>query len=237
MAKIVVKQEYKELVKLFDNLTGSKGLWQVFNDCIEMYAISIQNVFTVGKKHVANEQRYSDIVKNYTKSEFKTIAHIFNTITDMLDVNPFRDLLGDLYMQLNFGSDALGQFFTPYSVSSLMAQISIPIDDVHKKIKEKGYITINEPTVGGGANIIAFCEYLHNNGINYQTSCIIQAQELSRLTALMCYVILSLLGCSAVIKIGDTLANPYTSYYEEIRKGSELWTTPMFHLNNCYGKC
>ena len=46
MSKINVKPQYKELVKLFDSLTGSKSLWQVFNDCIEMFAISIQNTFT-----------------------------------------------------------------------------------------------------------------------------------------------------------------------------------------------
>lgn len=237
MANILVKQEYKELVKLFSSLTGARSLWQVFNDCIEMYALSIQNVFVIGKKHEANERRYLDIIKNYTKSEVMTITVIFRTITDMLEANPFRDLLGDLYMQLNFGSDALGQFFTPYSISALMAKISIPIEEAREKIKEKGFITLNEPTVGGGANIIAACEHLHNNGINYQTCCVVQCQELSRLTALMCYVALSLIGCSAVIKIGDTLANPYTSYFNELRKGAELWTTPMFHLNNCYGKC
>ena len=29
--------------------------------------------------------------------------------------------IGELYMQLNMGSDALGQFFTPYHLAQLMA--------------------------------------------------------------------------------------------------------------------
>ena len=74
------------------------------------------------------------------------------------------------------------------------------------------------------------------NDINYQNRCVIVCQDLSRLTAMMCYVVLSLLGCSAVIKVGDTLCDPFTDYQSEITKGSELWTTPMFHLNNCYFK-
>lgn len=236
MAKIKVTPEYKEIVKMFNDLTGSRSLWQVFNDCINMFAISIQNTFSYGQKFEKNEKEYQRISSNYNENELIQVAHIFAKIIDMAEVNPYRDLLGDLYMQLNMGSDALGQFFTPYNISYAMAQCCIDIDKAKSIIEEKGYITVNEPTVGGGANIIAFCEYLHKNNINYQNQCIIACQDLSRLTAQMCYIVLSLIGCSAVIKVADTLANPYTGYYDEVHKGSEIWTTPMFHINNCYSK-
>ena len=236
MAKINVKPEYRELVKMFNELTGSRSTWQVFNDCIEMFALSIQNLFTLGKKYIENEEEYKRISSQYSTNEIQTIVRIFAKITDMAEENPFRDLLGDLYMQLNMGSDALGQFFTPYSVSQFMAQCSMSIDEIRSKIEQDGYVKISEPAVGGGANIIAFCEYMIRNDINYQDRCVIVCQDLSRLTAMMCYVVLSLLGCSAVIKVGDTLCDPFTDYQSELAKGSELWTTPMFHVNNCYFK-
>ena len=236
MAKINVKPEYRELVKMFNELTGSRSTWQVFNDCIEMFALSIQNIFTLGKKHIENEEKYKRISSQYSTNEIQTIVRIFAKITNMAEENPFRDLLGDLYMQLNMGSDALGQFFTPYSVAQFMAECSMSVDEIKSKIEQDGYVTISEPSVGGGANIIAFCEYMLKNDINYQDRCVIVCQDLSRLTAMMCYVVLSLLGCSAVIKVGDTLCEPFTDYQSEIAKGSELWTTPMFHLNNCYFK-
>lgn len=236
MAKMNVKTEYKELVKMFQELTGSRTLWQIYNDCIEMFAISIQNVFTLGKKHEENEKEYMRICQKYSEKEIDKIAEIFAKITEMLEENPYRDLLGDLYMQLNMGSDALGQVFTPYNVSYLMADMVSDIDFIKKEIEERGYIKIAEPACGGGANIIALCEFLHKNDINYQTQCVIVCQDLSRIAALMCYIVLSLIGCSAVIKIGDTLSNTFTDYYSELRKGSEIWTTPMFHINNCYFK-
>ena len=236
MAKINVKPEYRELVKMFDELTGSRSMWQVFNDCINMFALSIQYNFTFGKKYEENEKEYKRISSTYNEKELNQIAQIFAKIIDMLENNPYRDLFGDLYMQLNMGSDALGQFFTPYNVSYAMDKCCISIDEIKSIIEEKGYITINEPAVGGGANIIAFCEYLHKNNINYQNQCVIVCQELNQLTALMCYIVLSLIVCSAVIKIGDTLSNPFTNYYSELRKDSEIWTTPMFHINNCYFK-
>ena len=237
MAKIKVKPEYRELVKMFNELTGSRSLWQVFNDCINMYALSIQNVFTLGNKHEYNEKEYKRIANQYTNAELAQIAKIFAEIVGMLDDNPNRDLLGDLYMQLNMGEGALGQVFTPYNVSYLMADMVCNIGEIKSEIEANGYITINEPACGGGANIIADCDFLHRNDINYQTQCVIVCQDLSRIAALMCYVVLSLIGCSAVVKIGDTLCEPYTDYYSEIKKGSDIWTTPMFHLNNCYGKC
>lgn len=236
MASIKVKSEYKELVKLFNQLSGSRSLWQVFNDCIEMFALSIQNTFCFGQTFEKNENRYKDITKNYSESEIETIVKIFAEITNALEANPFQDFLGDLYMQLDMGSSALGQFFTPYTVSYAMAVSSFDEKNAKAELSQKGYISVLEPAVGGGANVIAFCEVLKNHDINYQTQCVIVCQELSKLTALMCYTALSLIGCAAVVKIGDSLSDPYTNYLAECSKGAEIWTTPMFHIQNCYKK-
>lgn len=94
MASIKVKSEYKELVKLFDQLSGSRSLWQVFNDCIEMFALSIQNIFCFNQTFEKNKNRYKDIVKNYSESEFETIVKIFAEITNALEANPFQDFFG-----------------------------------------------------------------------------------------------------------------------------------------------
>jgi type I restriction-modification system DNA methylase subunit len=236
MASIKVKSEYKELVKLFNQLSGSRSLWQVFNDCMEMFALSIQNTFCFSQTFEKNENRYKDITKNYSESEIETIVKIFAEITNALEANPFQDFLGDLYMQLDMGSSALGQFFTPYTVSYAMTVSSFDEKNAKAELSQKGYISVLEPAVGGGANVIAFCEVLKNHDINYQTQCVIVCQELSKLTALMCYTALSLIGCAAVVKIGDSLSDPYTNYFAECSKGAEIWTTPMFHIQNCYKK-
>lgn len=235
MASNKVKSEYRELVKLFNQLSGSRSLWQVFNDCIEMFALSIQNTCSFDNFQ-KRETRYKDIAKNYSKSEFDIILQIFAEIVNKIEENPFRDFLGDLYMQLDMGSSALGQFFTPYTVSYAMAVSSFDEKNAKAELSQKGYISVLEPAVGGGANVIAFCEVLKNHDINYQTQCVIVCQELSKLTALMCYTALSLIGCAAVVKIGDSLSDPYTNYLAECSKGAEIWTTPMFHIQNCYKK-
>lgn len=226
-----VKSEYNNIVKMFNKISGSRSLYQVFSDVIECIALSIQNQFTFGKKYLKNEECYKQIIKQYSKEQVDVFVEIYAEIINLLEENPFRDLLGDLYMQLEMGSDALGQFFTPYHICQMMAETVVNEELMNEKL-----IKINEPSCGGGANVIALMEVLHKRGINYQEKCILVCQDLSRLTALMCYIVLSLMGCQAVVKVGDTLMNPYTNYYDELKKGSELWTTPLFHINNCYNK-
>ena len=43
-----VKTEYTDIVSMFETLTGSRNLWQAFNDSIECFAIALRNVFNQG---------------------------------------------------------------------------------------------------------------------------------------------------------------------------------------------
>ena len=141
MAK-AVNAKYRDIVKLFNSLTGSKGAWEVWNDVIQMIACSLSNPLDNGDRKEKREKLYTDIAKKYTPEETQTILQIFVTITNKLEENPDQDLLGDLYMNLDFGSAALGQFFTPYSVSAMMAQVTLDVEHVKKEIEGRVYMTI-----------------------------------------------------------------------------------------------
>lgn len=77
--KIKVSSEYKQLVDLFNKLTGSKNLWEIFNDCIEMYALAFKNIYDI-KHFEENEKRYCNIASNYTKEERKLTVTLQVTI-------------------------------------------------------------------------------------------------------------------------------------------------------------
>lgn len=229
---IKVKSHYKEIVSMFQQLTGSKSMWQVFQDVVEMIALAIQNSCEVfPDRRTKNEERYLNTIKKYSDDEIKTIVAIYAKLVDMLEENPYQDLLGDLYMQLDMGSQALGQFFTPYNISAAMADMSLEKGIVFDCLEKKGYVTINEPCIGGGANVIGSLSALNRLGVNWQEKCIVVGQDLSYVTATMAYVVLSLLGCQAVIKVADTLTRPYTSFWNEIKNKSLVWYTPMFVLH------
>lgn len=226
--------KYKDIVELFESLVGSRSMWQVYSDVIKMIACALQNSIIFNEKI---ETIFKDTAKEYNEKEREIIDKIYYKIVSKLEENPFQDLLGDLYMNLEMGSDALGQFFTPYHISKTMAKAAIDIDYVKKKIDEEGYVKLYEPTSGSGSTVIAACEILKNEGINYQRKCVFVCQELNKITALMCYIALSLIGCSAVVKIDDTLTESFSNYKNEAyAKKSDLWTTPMFWLYSGYNK-
>ena len=133
------------------------------------------------------------------------VPKLYDPVVQAFEDNPFQDLLGDVYMRLNLSNKNTGQFFTPYNVAHAMAELSVDKDAITKQINECGYVTMNEPAAGGGANIIGLAHALKDMGINYQRHLWFVAQELSELTALTCYVQCSIIGMAGVVQIGDTL--------------------------------
>lgn len=108
MAK-VTKQQYTRIVKLYNSLIGSHQLWELWQDSMTMFALSISN--TVDSRYRdKRESAYMDIVHKYKKEEMQVFPQILGEICLQLEQNPEQDLLGDLYMQLDLGSHWHGQF-------------------------------------------------------------------------------------------------------------------------------
>lgn len=129
-------------------------------------------------------------------------ARMFYAWTDEIQERPFQDFLGDAFMRLGIGNESGGQFFTPYHLARLNASGAI---GELRELPDRGYISISEPACGAGANVIAACDVLGERGINWQQGAFFVCQDISELTALMCYLQLSMLGVAATVVVGDTL--------------------------------
>ena len=222
----LTKPQYSGIVKLFEGLQGRHLLWELWQDAMVLIACAISNQVD-SRYRAEREKLYMQTVGRYTREEAAVFPQIFAEIVEQLEKDPEQDFLGDLYMQLDLGSHWAGQFFTPYSVCKMMAAINFrPIADpadVHP-------IVVNDCACGGGATLIAaahaFRHSIWATGLNPQHYLSIQAQDISMVTALMCYIQLSLQGYAAKVKIGDTLADPMT----DADDGPNIWYTPMwFH--------
>jgi len=220
---------HPEIVKMFDSLSGTRGAWEVWNDIITMHAICISNSLDTGERRSQREKLYLTIVRKYNAGEIETIMKIFGSIVNAFDNNPNQDLLGDLYMSMDFGSNALGQFFTPYHLCQLMTSVSVEKDHFAQQLEDEGFVTVNEPACGAGANIIALVNEVKKLGFNYQETVFVIAQDLSQVTALMCYIQLSLLGVAAAIYIGDTLQEKFDVSVSTLEQSENVWLTPMFY--------
>ena len=223
------KSKYPEIEKLYDSLLYAKTAWEVWEDIIQLFAISLSNALDVGERRDKREKEYLRIQAKYSEKEMITIANILALIVGLYEEDPDQDVLGEIYMALGLGSSELGQFFTPYNVCKMMAKMVVGNKEFNEnEIAKRGYISVNEPACGAGATIIALLNAYREMGINYQTDVFVMAQDLSYITALMCYIQLSLLGCAAVIVVGDTICNPPTTAQTIWETAGNMWFTPKY---------
>ncbi len=195
----------KEIVDIIKNLSGQYPPYVIFSDWVEMMALSIQNACVVIHNDVwkKREQQFMDVRKKYTDAEFSLFGKMFYLLCKALE-DDFGDVLGEIYMESDSGNKYTGQFFTPFTISKMCAECSIP-DDFDGSYK----LTLNEPSVGGGGMIIAAAAILHEKGINYQRCMEVVGQDLDWKAVYMAYVQFSLLGISAEVVQGSTLTEPY----------------------------
>lgn len=221
------KQGYRdEFLKTFKQLTLYHRPWDVWKDFIVMLACALTN--PVDKEHFdERERRYLKIIKQYNKREQNLFPELAAYTIMALDENPEQDFLGSIFMELRLGNEHNGQFFTPYHVSELMADICL--GDIVEQVKDKGFVTINDPCCGGGAMLIAALnkarKELKKENLNFQNHVLIVAQDIDETVALMCYIQLSLLGVAGYIKVGNTLTEPMS----DSDSLKNYWFTPMYY--------
>lgn len=198
-----------------------------------MFDCSLSN--PVDKLHYdEREARYMKIIKKYNKQEQAIFPELAAQTVLALEENQEQDFLGSIFMELNLGNESGGQFFTPYHVCELMAEIALGDNVVHQ-VNEQGYITICDSCCGAGATLIAGVhaarKQLEKENLNYQNHVLVVAQDIDEIVALMCYIQLSLLGVAAYIKVGNTFTEPIAegdsteNYWFTMMYFSDVWAT------------
>ena len=188
------------MVKIINKIATKESLYVVYSDFIEMSALAISNTCDFANKD-RRENQYTSITKKY-REEIKLFQELFSELVKTMDKG-FNDVLGSLYMALELGSKNTWQFFTPYNLAQATARIIF--NKTKNQIFEKGYISLHEPSVGGGAMVIALAEEMYNNGYNPQEQLVVECNDLDLKGVYMSYVQLSLYGIPAIINHADSL--------------------------------
>lgn len=202
----------KEIIKQFKELASTRDLWQVYKDFLELVAISISNACDKDQAP-EREQRYLDIIKTYSPEQIWKITDIMSLLVLELSKEP-QDVLGKIFMELELGNKWTGQVFTPLNLVDLLATIAF--DD--KEIKEKGYMIVADPAVGGGVTIIGLVRAMIEQGYNPQKQLLVICGDLDIKAVHMTYIQLSLLGIPAIVKNQDALTLETKS----------IWYTPTY---------
>lgn len=179
---------------------------RVFADFCELFAIALSQPVHRFNESVwyRREEQYLRTVQRYDRKEVAGFLAIRNAVIDALEDQPV-DVLGRAYEELEVANKDAGQFFTPYHLCELMADLLVD-DAVIAKVKADGCITVAEPASGSGAMIIAVANVMRRKGLEPQRHLHVTAIDKSATAAYMCYIQLSLLGIPAAVWIGNTLS-------------------------------
>lgn len=205
----------KEFMSKLQKLAYSKRISDVFRDFLTLSTCALaQPIYRSDEL----EQTYLETVNRYTKEQAEEFSQLLAFLIEAL-TEKHQDFLGQVYMQLNLGSTAKGQFFTPYHISQFMAEINFA--ETENKLKEQEFITLSDPCCGSAGMIIAFTETMKNKGYNYQNQLFVEVIDIDEMCFMMAYIQLSLYGVPARVMLGDSLA----------WKFSKVIYTPMYLIN------
>lgn len=171
----------KEFVRLINDIDRSKYRTEIFTDFCEMaYCALAKKACPFPEQQDALEAQYMGVVARYRdKADIYKIKDLFFLALGETG-NGGCDFLGMVAGEIGALDSKLGQFFTPYEVSRLMAEINLV--DVDQMIEKQGFITILELAAGAGGMLMAMADVIENKGHNLETSVWIEAVELSRAT-------------------------------------------------------
>lgn len=198
------------ILRKIQNASARHGTHEILSAVIECGAIAISNKFDKPQAP-EREKRYLQIIKGFDPDTQKLIASLFGEIAVLLMhmINPhvgFRDYLGELFMKSETSSSKAGQFFTPYSVSKMCAQITINETDVKAAIEQDRILTLSEPACGSGGMVLAAADVLYNQyRFNVSRNLVVECSDIDSRCVHMAYLQLSLAGIPAVIYQRDTL--------------------------------
>ena len=218
----------RAFVKAFNGICNWNNGWDRWNDMVNLFAIELANAVDLNNRE-QREKAYIRIRDKYAPEEFMRFTELFLLLVESLERNPFQDFLGGMYMELDMGSKAHGQCFTPFGVCQAMAAMAMPEEKVRQQLDERGWISINDCACGAGATLIAAAERLYQMDINYQQTALFVAGDIDNTVAMMCFIQLALIGCAGRIRIGDALLNPETGPILTGDGGPNTWYLPMFY--------
>ena len=206
------EDEHKtELLKLIMNAGSRYDVWRVFSDFCEMLADAISNSVDWPQRK-EREADYRKLIGQYDKDTQKLFPQMAAELTAALqrcaENGSYQDILGQTFHELGVQNEWKGQFFTPQSVSDLMAEMSFgSLADFDRRVKEQGYVDVYEPACGAGSTILGFLnayrKFKPDGGFN---EFVVHAGDVDARCVHMCYIQLSLYGVAAIVEQRNALS-------------------------------
>lgn len=198
--------DQKAFMKILDELVRTEGLrqFEALSAFLELTARAFRGKTVLLEAWDKNEAEYLAKVGTFRhpKETTEACARALALLITALDAEP-TDFLGPIFMECAANPHS-GQFFTPWSLCQIMADMQIG-EDVAEITKTR-IVTIQEPACGCGAMVIAAAERLKKLGVcpARRAHCVLVDVDIRCVWA--SYIQCSLLGISATVIHGNTLS-------------------------------
>lgn len=212
-----------DLLKLLDRGSYRTSRHEFLSDLFECGAIAISNRFDI-RQAEKREEKYLQIIKKYDSEMQKLLTECFSKIYILLtqQINPyvgFNDYLGQLYMLSETSNSRAGQFFTPYCVSKMCAEVVLGGNKTLEVMENDEVLTLCEPTCGSGGMVLAAADILYNKyHFNISRNLLVECSDIDARCVHMAYLQLGLAGIPAIIYRRNTLT----------METWERWETPAY---------
>ena len=212
-------------------LNPYRHTWDVWENLISVIACTLSNPLETDRSVWEKREKEFETCRDNI-GDIEKVLEITTLLFDAALEEPYRDFLGEIYMELGLGDHWKGQYFTPGNVADMMAMITMSGEDLQEQIADHGIISVADPCCGSGVNLLAGAKVLQQRGI-CQTSALFVGQDIDRIVAQMCYIQLSINKLVGYVCVANTLTNPIV--YDDNgtllpQPGQEFWFTPMYRL-------
>lgn len=206
----MVNENKKIIKKYIENLGDSKGVYKVFNDMVVCCAYALANASDYSQDR---EDRFNSIIEEYGEEGKTIFAQILGTLYQEYAENSTKDILGEIYEEMNLSNVNKGQFFTPMHICQLMSDICMDKKSINNSIKNQGYTTVSDPACGSGRLLYSSYNTLLQEGVDSNNILLLGA-DVDIMCCCMTYIQLSLMGASAIVSHQNTLSmEQYDTFY------------------------
>jgi hypothetical protein len=195
-------EQAKTFIKKLSSLEPSKIPQEKFRDFIELAYCAYAKPMDAPEDKESLEARYMQIVGTYRdKDAVRAYPELIAMVYQQVE---FCDFLGAIAGELGPLNGVQGQFFTPFEVSRMMAEMLI--GDYEPIIQERGYLMLQEPASGAGGRILALAQAMLRRGYDPTSQLFVCAVDISAQCYWMTYLQLTLAGIPAQVIRGNSLS-------------------------------
>jgi len=200
----VTADHRKQFIRTFEGLAHRRQRHDVFADFLDLAVCAVRKTtLPPGPEADALEARYMAAVARNEPADVRKMPELLG-ITALAVQEGGCDFLGQIVGDLELMNSHLGQFFTPYDLSRLIAEMTLL--DAGELVKARGFVTLQEPASGAGGMVIAAADVIEKQGFDIGRQLYADATDISEFCFRMTYLQLALRGIPATVRHGNSLS-------------------------------